>query len=310
MRSARAFVVLALLAVLALAAADAGGVGPPACFGAASRDPLRPCQNPKLRYTVTPSPAEALDAPNAPCDSVAGDDQPYRCTFGSPPEDARGTMALIGDSHATHWRSALLTVAARRHWHAISITRSGCPFTMATPVVPDVPGCVQWNRDVEQFVADHPEITTVVLAQHRGTVVAPAGARPIDVQIRGYQDAWAALPASVEHVVVIRDTPYQRTHTATCLEQARRRHQELGLVCASPRRTALKSDPAARAARRTTTDPRVALVDMTHYFCGPQLCYPVIGGALVHKDTTHMSLTYGTTLGPYLLRAMDGLLGR
>jgi hypothetical protein len=44
---------------------------------------------------------------------------------------------------------------------------------------------------------------------------------------------------------------------------------------------------------------------MTHYFCGPQLCYPVVGGALVHKDTTHISLAFGLTLGPYLLRAFD-----
>jgi hypothetical protein len=49
---------------------------------------------------------------------------------------------------------------------------------------------------------------------------------------------------------------------------------------------------------------------MTRWFCGRLLCYPVIGGALVHKDTTHISLTYGLTLGPYLLREIDAVLGR
>ncbi|MCW2992218.1 MAG: acyltransferase [Solirubrobacterales bacterium] len=309
MRRARLVLALALVGAAAGAAVDAGGAGTPACFGAASRDPLRPCENPRLLYTVTPSPKEALDAPNAPCESVAADALPYRCTFGSPPDDAAATVALVGDSHATHWRSAMLTVAARKHWHGISITRSSCPFTQATPLIPDRRGCVSWNHDVVQFIADRPEISTVVVSQHRGRVVTPKGARPREVQVRGYLAAWRALPPSVTSIVVIRDTPYDRTHTGDCIEQALRRHAELGEVCAVPRSSALKSDPAATAARRST-DPRVHLVDMTHYFCGAQLCYPVIGGALVHKDTTHISLTFGTTLGPFLLRKIDALPGR
>lgn len=300
----------ALLAVLAGGVAvEAGGAGKPRCYGAASRDPQRPCENPKLRYTVTPTPKEALDAPNAPCDSVPADDEPYRCTFGSPAQDAKGTVALIGDSHATHWRSALLTVASRKRWHGISITRSSCPFTQATPVIPDRRGCVDWNRDVLSFVEARPEITTVVVSQHRGRVVTPEGVAPRTTQVRGYLAAWSALPASVKQIVVIRDTPYDRTHTGSCIEQALRRHEELGQVCAVPRKTALKSDPAARAARQSR-DPRVQLVDMTDFFCGPELCYPVIGGVLVHKDTTHISLAYGLTLGPYLLRRFDALPGR
>lgn len=301
--------VAALAAVAGGAAVEAGGAGKPRCFGAASRDPQRPCENPKLLYTVTPTPKEALDAPNAPCDPVADGEEPYRCTFGSPAEDAKATVALVGDSHATHWRSAMLTVAARKRWHGISIARSSCPFTQATPDIPDQVGCVDWNRNVLRFIEARPEITTVVVGQHRGRVVAPQGTAPRGAQIRGYLDAWRALPPTVQNVFVIRDTPYVRTHTGSCIEQALRRHEELGQVCAVPRRTALKSDPAARAARQST-DPRVHLVDMTDFFCGPQLCYPVIGGALVHKDTTHISLAYGLTLGPYLLRRFDALLGR
>lgn len=309
MGAARTGLTVVLAALVAAVGAEAAGNGTPACFGAASRDPQRPCRNPRLDHTVRPSPRAALDAPNAPCEAVAPDAWPSRCTFGSPAENARDTVALIGDSHATHWRSAMLTVAERRHWQGISITRSSCPFTRAIPDVSDQAGCVDWNRAVLDYLRARPEISTVVLGQHRGHVVAPRGADERRVQIRGYRRAWAALPPSVRHVVVIRDTPYQRTHTATCIEQARRRRLDIGRVCAVPRRAALKTDPAALAARRGA-DPRVGLVDLTPFFCDADLCFPVIGGALVHKDTTHMSLTYGMTLGPYLLRAVDGLLGR
>lgn len=308
-RLALATVLVALTTTVAVDAGGAGGAGGPRCFGAASRDSERPCENRRLLYTVTPRPAEALDAPNAPCENVPPDAEPFRCTFGSPAEDAQTTAALIGDSHATHWRSALLTVAARKRWRGISITRSGCPFTQATPIIPDRRGCVDWNRDVLKFVQARPEISTVVVSQHRGRVVAPPGARPREVQKRGYLAAWSSLPATVEHIFVIRDTPYMRTYTGECIEQARRRREELGQVCAIPRRSSLKPDPAAAAARRPEADPRVHLVDMTRFFCGPALCYPVIGGALTHKDMTHMSLAYGLTLGPYLLREFDAQPG-
>lgn len=310
MRLARSALGLTVAALALSAAVDAGSAGRPRCFGAASRDQQHPCTNPKLRSVVIPLPADALNAPNAPCDPV-NSEPPYRCSFGSPAEDAAGTVGLYGDSHATHWRSALQTVVARNRWAGISVTRSSCPFTRATPLIPqpERTHCVEWNRQVVQFTEDHPEITTVVVSQHRGHVVAPKGANTREVQIRGYIAAWKALPATVTHVIVIRDTPYDRGHTGECIMQARKRGDDIGEVCAVPRSKALKADPAAIAARRMA-GTRVDLVDLTPFFCGPQLCYPVVGGALVHKDITHMSLTFGTTLGPYLLRRINALLGR
>ncbi|MDX6663921.1 MAG: hypothetical protein QOG68_127 [Solirubrobacteraceae bacterium] len=304
----RRAILAAVIGVLAAPALNAGSAGRPECFGAASRDPEQPCVNPALRYSVTPSPAAALNAPNAPCESIPGGG-PNRCSFGSPSADATESVALIGDSHATHWRSAMLTVASRNHWYGISISRSGCPFTRAVPALPDSAGCVRWNKQVLAFLTNHPEIRTVVVSEHRGRVRAPPGADHRKVQIAGYMAAWKALPDSVTNLIVIRDTPYRRGRSGDCIVRAQQRREEPGQVCAVPRSSALKSDPAATAALRVD-DPRVSLVDMTHYFCSSTLCYPVIGGALVHKDTTHISLTYGLTLGPYLLRKINRVLGR
>jgi len=38
--------------------------------------------------------------------------------------------------------------------------------------------------------------------------------------------------------------------------------------------------------------------------CTPSLCPPVIGGALVLKDGDHLTRTFSTTLGPYVLRVL------
>jgi hypothetical protein len=306
---ARRCALAAGLALLGLAAASAGGASPPRCFGAASRDPLHPCQNPALRRMVVPSPAEAAILPNSPCDPVP-DTTPYTCSFGSPAADAADTVALVGDSHATSWRAALRTVASREHWHAISITRSSCPFTRATPALPEPARsqCVDWNNQVTGFIAAHPEISTVFVSQHRGHVVVPKGADPRAAQIRGYVAAWLGLPPTVQHVIVIRDTPYDRTHTAACVERALHRRLEPGVVCAIARAKALKPDPAAIAAGRMRGS-RVGLIDMTHYMCSSALCYPVVGGVLVHKDINHLGETFGATLGPYVLRAVNRLMG-
>ena len=46
---------------------------------------------------------------------------------------------------------------------------------------------------------------------------------------------------------------------------------------------------------------------MTRFFCSKRRCFPVVGGALVYKDDQHITEVYGTTLGPYLRRAISAL---
>ena len=57
-------------------------------------------------------------------------------------------------------------------------------------------------------------------------------------------------------------------------------HIDAGTACAFPREAALRLDPNVVAAERLHS-PRVQVVDLTQYFCGSVLCYPVIGGVLV-----------------------------
>jgi hypothetical protein len=66
------------------------------------------------------------------------------------------------------------------------------------------------------------------------------------------------------------------------------------------------TDPAALAAARLRS-PRVQLIDITSLFCDRRWCPPVIGGALVYKDMTHLTSVYATTLGRFLLRKVDKL---
>jgi len=55
--------------------------------------------------------------------------------------------------------------------------------------------------------------------------------------------------------------------------------------------------------------PRVRSIDMTSYFCNRRKCFPVIGGALVYKDLTHLTDVFVSSLGPYIVRKISALDG-
>ena len=55
-------------------------------------------------------------------------------------------------------------------------------------------------------------------------------------------------------------------------------------------------------------DPRVTVLDMTPFMCDRDKCFPVVGGALVHKDGGHVTQVFSRTLGPYLGRYVDRML--
>jgi hypothetical protein len=286
--------------------------GTPRCFGAASRDPGHPCSNPSLRLSVVPTPRQARSLPNAPCLLRPFDGGPHVCAFGALANSAQQTVVLIGDSHAGDWRGALRVVAESKSWLGLSITHSSCPLSTATRELSEAKRwrCDRWRRRVRGGFGTHPEVHTVFVSALSGGqgVVARDGTSVFETEVAGYIAAWHALPPSVRHIVVLRDTPKMRTETAACVERAIARHVPAGASCALPRGAALDRDPLPVAASRMHSR-RVQVIDLTRVFCG-DVCFLVIGGALVYKDSHHLTAMFSATLGPLLLRRLNGLMAR
>jgi hypothetical protein len=275
----------------------------PPCFGASARDPRHPCRNPALRTAVVPTPADALITPNAYCKITQRFDLVTICEFGVPAARASATVVAVGDSHTEHWRGALEVAAQARGWHGISITRASCPLTRAEPLSPKTATarrqCLRWNDEVVRWFRRHREIHTLFVSDH-ATVKLGKDA------VWGYQAAWRRLPGSVSRIVVLRDTPQVTRQQAGCVNRRIAAHQPAAVACAQSRPQNLHADPQAAAAHGLRSR-RVQVIDLTRFMCGERLCFPVIGGALVHKDTNHITRVFATTLGPYLLRAYDAL---
>ena len=277
----------------------------PKCFGAAARDPRKPCSNPRLRNKVVPTPIAARRAPNHPCKVIERHDDIQVCEFGVPKEKAKDSIAVIGDSHASHWRPQLDYVARKKGWQAFNVTHTSCPFSKGVRDIPEPTrsGCQRWKGDVLEWFSRHPEVTRVFAAQlSGGNGIRTSRRDKFAAEVDGYLKAWKTLPATVKRITVIRDTPKMRGDTDTCVQQAISARRQAGAACALPRSSSLDRDPAVSAAQRHP--PRVRYVNLTRYFCDSSRCFPVIGGALVYKDATHITSVYGRTLGPYLLRAL------
>lgn len=283
----------------------------PKCFGAASRDPELPCKNSKLVHSVVPTPAVAARARNSPCTKVKPRVVIPVCAFGVSPDKATKRFAVMGDSHAQAWRAALEVFAQAKGWHGESVTHTGCGFTKVVKKIPEPfrSQCVDWVKTVPQWFQTYPQVDTVfVVGFSGGTVDVAAGKNPYEAAVKGYMNAWATLPASVKHIIVIRDNPLveRAGKTAACVERAIKKKKRAGTACEIPRGRALLADPAAAAAKRLKS-PRVQVINLTRFMCDNKNCFPVIGGALVYKDLHHITRVFASTLGPYVQRYFDRL---
>jgi peptidoglycan/LPS O-acetylase OafA/YrhL len=284
----------------------------PKCFGAAARDPEVPCTNAKLRLSVVPTPAVAARTPNQkPCNKLTPEVVIPVCSFGTETEQASNSFALMGDSHAQAWRAALDVMAKAKGWQGLSVTHTGCGFTKVVKKIPEPfrSECVDWVKKVPQWFAAHPKVDTVfVVGFSGGTVDVSAGKNPYEAAVKGYANAWATLPPSVKHIIVIRDNPLveRQGKTAACVERAIKKKSRAGIVCELPRGRALLPDPANAAAKRLKS-PRVQIINLTRFMCDKKNCFPVIGGALVYKDLHHITRVFASTLGPYVQRYFERL---
>ena len=277
-------------------AARISAYGAPRCFGAAARARRR-CRNPSLRRVVIPGPSRALLTPDAPC-RPRGRNR-YRvivpCEFGDPLAKDGPHVALIGDSHAAHWRAAVDVAAKAAGWRAVAIASPGCSFsTEVYPAPPPIPErCRRHSAEALTWLRRHPSVRTVVTSNAAGRGLSP----------EGYLAMWRRLPSTVRRIYVIRDVPRVSHATAGCVASVKRRRRRSARACPVSRASAFPADTSAQAAARGGR--RVRLLDFSRFFCGARRCYPVVGGAYVYVDFNHMNPIFSSTLGPYLLRAMS-----
>lgn len=282
-----------------LAQAIAHGAARP-CFGAAAM--ATPADCPRALIAPADTPVVKADAPwgNLPgCRIVPGSPLAVRCYWGhGTPEK---TVAVIGDSHAEQWRTAMGAIARKHNWAVIEMYRGGCAANYAPAVVfegrPQSPDhCLSWSHSISTRLREfRPSLVlTTAFVRATGFAAGASGAQ-------GFVDIWREWQ-SFATVVVLADIPgTDGKNGPQCLAI----HAQDPRACATNRETALPDDDLDRAVRLSSRSPHpVRMIDLSRYFCDRRTCYAVIGGVPVYFDSDHMTRRFAITLAPYLERAL------
>jgi peptidoglycan/LPS O-acetylase OafA/YrhL len=267
------------------------------CFGAPAMENRATCPE-----ALSAQPLAAItktDAPWAPDPGCRGDGSDlsvHTCYWGTGKPSL--VVALVGDSHAEHWRGALHQIAKAQNWQIIEIFAGGCPATYARSVIferhaRDGDVCPSWTTKATaklKALAPDDIITTAYVQQN---VFEPASSGAA-----GFEQVWREW-LGFTRVTVLRDIPTTANRNGPhCLAV----NSGKPLTCSNPRSGVLIDDDMMRAARHMRRE--VNLVDLSGYFCDASRCYAVIGGASVYYDSDHMSKQFSVTLASPLLRRL------
>jgi peptidoglycan/LPS O-acetylase OafA/YrhL len=242
---------------------------------------------------------------------MGGYDQttPRDCVYGNP--DGRTTVVLYGDSHAAQWLPALTHIATEQGWRLIAIVKTQCavvdhrqwnPYNKRT-----YPECDAWNAAaldrIESEQADLVVVSNSVFdsldidGRQVGSIKAP------DVWNAALGRALSELTERAPNVVLLGDTPHSKTpDPASCLSA----HMSNALACATPLQAATAPE-RLEAERQVAAREGVGFVDPTPWLCPSVPCPAIVGGLLVYRDGGHMTRTFSTALGPYLLAVLPPL---
>jgi hypothetical protein len=291
--------------------ARAAELGP--CYGPGALAPGNDCGPVTGNEPPNPGPALVAKQNTEPlyrgCQADFAGSELVSCGLGADPGKAKAIVAIVGDSHATAWFSALEALAAERNWHVKTYTKGSCPATTARRILPTEKNetnqrdCLAWSRKVtDQLIADK-SISTVFTAAYSTAYkfTSPEDHTLKDPAIDGFKEVWRGWMASGKQVVAFDDVPRTNgKNVPTCLAN----NPDNALACALPRSKAYPPNTAIGRAGELMEREGVKQISLREQFCDQKLCYPQIGSVIVYRDYSHISAEYAKVLAPFISKQL------
>jgi hypothetical protein len=230
--------------------------------------------------------------------------RPKDCSFGA--ERGKLTVALVGDSHASHWFPAIARVAADNDWRLVTFVKVSCPFsdvlTYNFQLQRAYRECLEFNENaVAELRRIKPDLVLTALSRWQ---------HPIDSDNDSASAQGAGIARMLNRIpgqkVVIADVPYARDDIPACLSANIRDVR----ACAVPEfdRSTGGSPAREKVAARQSGG---AFIDFGDVICGGNGSCPVVrNGMIVFRDTHHLTATFSRWLAPALDRALAQVLER
>ena len=227
---------------------------------------------------------------------------PPNCVYGV--KESAITIALVGDSHASHWFPAIEAVALERGWRLLTFVKVSCSFTTLVQrnlaLKREYRECTTFNEaTVARLNQIKPALTIIV---NRRTF------RPITEGITSAM-AGAALGEMVARIpgatVILVDTPDPGRDVPACLSK----HPSDIRACLFTQDAA--DNREIGIAERVAADVSGAtLIDLTGNICAAWPCSPISGSVLIYRDEDHMTETFSRSLAAPLGVEIAKLLPR
>lgn len=270
-----------------------------ACVGAAAQPTMGACANRALDGLALPTTDKtglAADTGGSyakACWTADGTALVPSCAFGSVKKDAY-RIALVGDSHAAGYVTGIRDRLASRNWHLDTYLGVTCRWLAQ----PDGDSCAPRSSDISRrLLAGHYDMVVVSgLRQPRGSAGSAGAASVTDA----YRKAWAPVLGKGTKLVAIADQPYLTEDLVACTTSG---GAPAAAKCSTSRSFAMGGiDPLLAAVQGS---PGASLVDLSSHYCTSDTCPLVIGGVIVFRDRHHITGSWSSTLGPYVLDALD-----
>lgn len=227
---------------------------------------------------------------------------PPNCVYGV--KGSAITIALVGDSHASHWFPAVEAVALERGWRLLTFVKVSCSFTTLVQrnlaLKREYRECTTFNEaTVARLNQIKPALTIIV---NRRTF------RPIDGDITSAL-AGAALGEMVARLpgatAILVDTPDPGRDVPACLSK----HPDDVRACLFTQNDA--DNREIGVAERVAAEVSGALlIDLTGEICAAWPCSPIDQSVLIYRDEDHMTETFSRSLAAPLGVEIAKLLPR
>jgi SGNH domain (fused to AT3 domains) len=199
----------------------------------------------------------------------------------------RGTIVLIGDSHARSWLTPISWMARRDGWTVVPLWHVGCwPASYHAGRT-----CTTFERWAGREVrALRPDVVLI------GGNFPYGNRHSIPKTTEGITEFVSRIKADARHVVLIGDPPSLRFDPTDCLGAP-------GATLRTCTATLTAQQVAAyRTAKETAGRVGAAFLDTMGWFCFNRRCPAVVGHTVTYRVKDHITRSYGATLGP-LFRA-------
>ena len=236
------------------------------------------------------------------CLGVASTTVPPDCTYGDP--NGKYTVALLGDSHASYWFTAIEPIAVAHGWRLLPMLKISCPFADYTvfnrSLARAYTECDQFRAaTIKRLATIKPDL--VILDNSIGTIYAMDPAQH-SVAGEGAGIARAIAEDHAGQTIILEDPPWAGFDVPACLAQ----HRDDVRACDVPdpwsaNQFGLRDVVAAKASGAT-------LLDMSQAWCTAAACPAVVNHVIVWRDEHHLTATFVRLLSPVMDQALIRIL--